>query len=289
MSFTSTATQFNNTALPSTSAPNNLLALFWDDLHPGRGGDVYYFGSATRMIVEWKGVPLRSSPSSFQSMQVHLYPTGRIEYHYLDVSAPLNSCTVGIQNASRNDGLQVVFNATYLRDSMAVRFQSAPPWLSAPLEAGAVAAGDSIDVDITFDATGLDPGVYTAQLFVLTNDLVNPSVLLPVTMEVVDPTPIGHAPAMPAVYALAQNAPNPFGPNTTIEFSLPVRGEAELRVYDTSGRLVRTLVAAGLEAGVHRYVWDGRSDRGTLASSGAYFYRLRAGDRELVRRMMLMR
>jgi len=93
----------------------------------------------------------------------------------------------------------------------------------------------------------------------------------------------GHvtgAESSPPVYqnGLAQNRPNPFNPRTEISFQLARGGSATLRVYDASGRLVRTLVDRSIEAGLHRVAWDGMDDRGRKATSGVYFYRLVIAD-----------
>jgi hypothetical protein len=91
------------------------------------------------------------------------------------------------------------------------------------------------------------------------------------------------------VLALRQNVPNPFNPLTRIAYSLPDRARAELLIYDAAGRMVRRLVDADLPAGDHTSVWDGRTDAGEAAASGAYFYRLMADGRELARKMILLR
>jgi hypothetical protein len=94
----------------------------------------------------------------------------------------------------------------------------------------------------------------------------------------------------PAGFTLLQNEPNPFNPSTTISFSLPDRAPAGLLVYDPAGRLVRTLVRdEPLSAGAHRFVWDGRDDRGAEAASGIYLYRLESGSRIETRKMILIR
>jgi flagellar hook assembly protein FlgD len=98
------------------------------------------------------------------------------------------------------------------------------------------------------------------------------------------------ADGVPADFALRQNEPNPFNPSTTISFSLPDRAPAGLLVYDPAGRLVRTLVRdEPLSAGAHRFVWDGRDDRGAEAASGVYLYRLESGSRSETRKMVLIR
>ncbi len=95
--------------------------------------------------------------------------------------------------------------------------------------------------------------------------------------------------ARPTVLALHANMPNPFNPETAIRFELPSDSAVELVVYDALGQRVRTLVEQALPAGVHQAVWDGRNQSGQSVSTGIYFYQLRAGDVQLIRRMLLLK
>lgn len=94
---------------------------------------------------------------------------------------------------------------------------------------------------------------------------------------------------LPAAPVLAQNAPNPFNPRTTIRFTLPADGPARLAIYDLAGRLVRSLVAGSLTAGEHEAVWDGCDDAGRAQASGSYLARLEAGGGVQAVRMALVR
>ncbi len=76
---------------------------------------------------------------------------------------------------------------------------------------------------------------------------------------------------------------------TKISFSLDTEADVTLRVYDISGRLVRTLVERRMGAGVHAESWDGRSDTGGEVASGIYFYRLTAGERTLTRKAVFLK
>jgi hypothetical protein len=102
----------------------------------------------------------------------------------------------------------------------------------------------------------------------------------------------GTLPA-PASLDLLQNAPNPFNPKTAISFTLPERSLVDLSIYDVSGRLVRTLLhgemAAGAYTGERAAPWDGTDESGAAVRSGVYFYRLKAADLELTRKMVLVR
>jgi hypothetical protein len=94
---------------------------------------------------------------------------------------------------------------------------------------------------------------------------------------------------MPSARMLSRNVPNPFNPQTAIEYELPAAGAVRLAVHDVRGRLVRILVEASLPAGSHRAIWDGRDAAGRGVDSGAYLCRLEAGGRVESRRMLLLK
>ncbi len=81
---------------------------------------------------------------------------------------------------------------------------------------------------------------------------------------------------VPVRTVLRGAAPNPFNPTTGVSYALSSRSSVTLRVYDVSGRLVRTLVDGVESAGYHTAVWDGRDDRGAGVASGVYFCRMEA-------------
>jgi serine protease AprX len=85
-------------------------------------------------------------------------------------------------------------------------------------------------------------------------------------------------------FALEQNAPNPVAGPTAIHFSLPSTTAARLAVYDAMGREVAVLAEGTLEAGAHAATWDASG-----LAAGVYVYRLTAGDRTAVRRMVVVR
>lgn len=102
-----TASHPDNATLKDASRPNNIIAPFWDDLDPSRGGMIRYrtLGSAPdrRLVVTWRDVPLSDSVSDLQSFQVILYEgSNDIKFQYPDtregVDGDANSATVGIEN-----------------------------------------------------------------------------------------------------------------------------------------------------------------------------------------------
>jgi hypothetical protein len=95
--------------------------------------------------------------------------------------------------------------------------------------------------------------------------------------------------SQPARFALAQNAPNPFNPTTTINFSLAQTGDASLVIYGPTGQVVRTLVSGSMAQGNHSITWDGKDNFGRPVASGVYIYRLASGDNVAHKRMTLVR
>lgn len=94
---------------------------------------------------------------------------------------------------------------------------------------------------------------------------------------------------IPAVYALAQNYPNPCNPSTTVKYSLKTRGYVELSIYNILGRKVRTLVSGEKDAGWHEVLWDGKDDGGANVASGVYFYKMKSGQYINTKKMLILK
>ncbi|MCD4829347.1 MAG: T9SS type A sorting domain-containing protein [Candidatus Cloacimonetes bacterium] len=83
--------------------------------------------------------------------------------------------------------------------------------------------------------------------------------------------------------------PNPFNPTTTVRFNLAGECDAQLKVYNVRGQLVKTLLAEQLPAGLHEIMWHGVDENERPVASGVYFVRLAAGGREETRKMLLLK
>jgi len=93
-----------------------------------------------------------------------------------------------------------------------------------------------------------------------------------------------------SAHRLHPAAPNPFNPRTRLAFTLATPEVVTLRVYDASGRLVRTLLDdAPYGTGTHDAVWRGRDDDGRTVAAGVYLYRLQAGPYSETKRMVLVK
>jgi hypothetical protein len=88
--------------------------------------------------------------------------------------------------------------------------------------------------------------------------------------------------------SLEQNYPNPLHRATEVRYAVREAARVTLTVHDVTGRLVRVLENRVMDPGSHVATWDRRDERGAPVAGGVYFYRLRAGERVLERRMLVL-
>lgn len=176
---------FINDQIPDPTGTNAVIAGIWDDIEPQNfDGSVHFQAFADRFIIQWTNASrFLGDDEEEVTFQIVLLDNGNIDIFYEDVeSAPfLTQATVGIENFDGSDGAQVVFNAPYIKDNLALRFIrpafALTPFISAASPvAGVVPAGGQVDVAVTLDATDLNDGQYFDELNVSSNDPVNPSV-----------------------------------------------------------------------------------------------------------------
>lgn len=91
----------------------------------------------------------------------------------------------------------------------------------------------------------------------------------------IEPEP-GDLGGIPSEFLLLPAYPNPFNPQTTIEYHLPEASKITIEIYNTLGQKVRTLINRYNTAGKHRVVWNGRDDANNPAASGIYLVRFYA-------------
>ncbi|MFC1718177.1 T9SS type A sorting domain-containing protein [Candidatus Poribacteria bacterium] len=140
--------------------------------------------------------------------------------------------------------------------------------------------GDVIQVQVT---TPRWTGETITHALTVEDIRANHVALLPIQLEV-----------MPTESALLPNYPNPFNPETWIPYRLSQESAVNIEIYSISGQLVRTLTigkkAAGNYVSRHQAAhWDGANDVGEPVASGIYFYVIRAGEFEAIRRMAILK
>ena len=91
------------------------------------------------------------------------------------------------------------------------------------------------------------------------------------------------------LFSVGPSQPNPFNPSTTLTYTLPVRTEVSVTVYDATGRVVCELSRRVETAGEHMVSWDGRDDAGAHVSSGVYHIRVEADGQAGTQKIVLIK
>jgi len=172
-----------NRPLPAVAVPANLIAFFWDDLDLSASGHVYtYTDSLTgSFVIQFQNVRFKGTVLTV-TCQLILKSTGEILMQYKSL-ALADSCTVGVQNATGDQGLQVVFNQAYLQPNFALLIRPFP-WLQLNINAGQLPNGKTNNVALTFNPGGLAYGTNRATLLIRTDDALQPLVIIPVELDV---------------------------------------------------------------------------------------------------------
>ena len=359
LSFTAlTSSYLTNAAIPSTALPNNIIAAFWDDLDGRTQGTVHRLTEGNKTTIQFTNWQKYNATGSL-TFQIVLFSSGRIMIYYNTMNATLNSATVGVENATGTVGLQVVYNANYVQNNMALKIEAAPEWLLSNTYSGTLHSGNSVAVQLTFKAEDFPMGNYSMDMVITSNSPTNPSITVPIQMLIAIPVELSSFSAVserdnvilkwqtatetnnsgfevqrksknewqsigyvkgsgttteyqnyefrdkslesgkywyrlkqidfdgryeyskeieveveiPREYSISQNYPNPFNPVTTIEYSLPEKGNVRIEIYSTIGELMKVLVDGEKEAGYHRVSFDG-----SQMPSGTYIYKMTANN-----------
>lgn len=192
LSFTSTSTTYTNASLPSTSAPYNLIAPFWDDLIMDSQSSIWTRKDADAFVVTFNNMK-RYSGTERVTMQVLFMANGEIRFQHQNVVAGGWSATVGIQNGNGTMGVLISHNTASTLPGSGEAITFIPPggdagvtWITRASPAdGSLAMLEEEDITIGFDTTGLTPGSYESAVVVHSNDPATPAYSLPVLLEVV--------------------------------------------------------------------------------------------------------
>ncbi len=258
-----------------TSA-SELDSLFFEVYRGNTPPDSVNLGLADRRCYisfgsDWATVPACAKPA-----------VSPVSYHEVSWTDPIWEVQVKLENAGPGDAFAV---DAAMSENLA--------WLTIPdptCDYGYIAEGDSsLGGDTyTLDLTGHPGGPFKVYLTISYEDAcLNQRQVL--DSLILDPEATGSEVPEVRTFKLVQNYPNPFNPNTTINYQIPVGCHVRLKIFDVTGRLVRTLVDEPKERGIHEAIWNGRDNAGRQVASGVYFYRMEAANYIETKRMVLLR
>ncbi len=246
--FNSTSGEVSNMnyAMNSLSAPDLLLAPFWDDMDDpvAAGAGVYWktIGTAPhrRVVIEWRSLPHYSGdgPVGDSTFEMILFENGNLVYQYKDVvfGNPAYdygaSASVGIRGNGALNSLPFSFETANLRNETAFCFQApgmSPcttgeiAWVSVtPVTGTGLINGASRLVSVTLDSAAVSgPGVYTGNLYIGHNSSV-PGFMVPLTMTVLG-----------ADLTIAKRGPATAVPGEVITYSVTITNVGQVTATNT--------------------------------------------------------
>ena len=173
---------WDNTSIPSNSAPKSAIFGFWDDLNPVNNncsscaGEVFYHSNNDRMVVWFNNVAHwpTNFENSFYDFQIVIYKSGEIKFNYNNMTGISDSATIGIQNDSGNSGLQMSYNTQYVENQLTTFVKKNPSWAGInQIEnfeiSGELLQGSSVNFNIIVENNELAEGDYSANLNISSN------------------------------------------------------------------------------------------------------------------------
>ncbi len=161
--------------------------------------------------------------------------------------------------------------------------------VSEPLE---INQGDFLTLGMTLSLPiDLPPGGYRVRASV--GEMVQGVADAQQRFKVISPSPFNQASTLlegvPEATVLLDNYPNPFNPSTTISYGLSQDTWVNVRIHNSLGEEVATLVNEHQTAGFKTIVWNGTDNFGTSVSSGIYLYRMTTADHVETKRLLLLK
>ena len=157
-------------------------------------------------------------------------------------------------------------------------------WMAIEPNEGVVQPGGNQDLTLTLSSVELDSTLAWEGELIFSQSVGGEDTHIPVTLNIASNAVKGDETQIPTEFGITSVYPNPFNSTTTVTYGLPVTSSVSLRLYDLSGREVRTLVEGNLQAGVHQTILNA-SD----LPSGLYFVKLEASGRTNVSKVVLVR
>jgi photosystem II stability/assembly factor-like uncharacterized protein len=260
----STPTQIGNIGanengrLGGTSRPSKALGPWWEDLNANSSGNLSYKteGNAPNRVFtfQWKNILAyydQSTTTTRVNFQVRLYETSnKIEFCYGKV--------IPGTFAGGDIGAMIGFKDHIGGD---YHFYDI------------AAGGPGTQATLVTNLSPLTDWPGDGQVYVIAN-----------VSTTIDDVPI----TVPGDYVLEQNYPNPFNPVTIIRYGIPIRdsnsGNVTLKIFDSIGREVAKLINENQAANFYEIEWNAAG-----FASGVYFYSLQAGNKQITKKMLLLK
>jgi FlgD Ig-like domain len=183
-------------------------------------------------------------------------------------------------------------NKTMTPPNSWTRFPLNPGWFQAWLDSPSVNYGFALQTDTLYSTSNIEMNHIGPVVLPGADDGPRLTIYWRYVTDIitdVDDDEGESGSTLPESFVVHQNFPNPFNPTTEISYSLPVKAEVTIEIYNVLGQQVRVFDQGKQSAGTHSVTWDATDDRGNSVASGMYFYKVSAGDFTASKKMMLLK
>ena len=157
-------------------------------------------------------------------------------------------------------------------------------WLSLSPRQGTVPPYSNSAINISFNTSGLNRGIYAARLKLVTNDYEHLINFIPVRLNIGQVGTDDPSEILPDEFAVTSIYPNPFNAYTAIDYTLPQSGKITIDAFNLLGQRAGRLYEGFQAAGRHSYTWQADG-----LASGPYWVRLGYQNQVAVSRVILLK
>lgn len=179
---------YGNSPMGSVSSDmSNCIAPMWDDLSCHVNGRIYTELVNGKFIIQFNDLcrsSYESGSNEHHTFQIILSQNGLIDIQYLSMNGTLTSATIGIEGPDKSQSLEMAYNTDYIQDSLRIAIAWTPQFVSLDPISGTVSGGESVNVQVNFDAALCDAATYEKSVIISSNDPLNPEALLQTSMTV---------------------------------------------------------------------------------------------------------
>lgn len=200
---------------------------------------------------------------------------------FIDITLQSNNIHQEILTLTNNGGYELNCELTIGDSSQNIT------WLEIIQDSCSIQPNDFQEVIVIFNPNTLENGQYLTEISIIHNDPEQNTLTIPITMTL--NITAADDDFVSISNKLIGNYPNPFNPVTTISFSLSSVVNAKLDIYNLKGQEIKQLVNDRLSAGSHTVTWDGTDEMNNSVSSGVYLYKLKTGNFQQTKKMILLK
>ena len=158
-------------------------------------------------------------------------------------------------------------------------------WIALNHMSGDIEATESEEIRISLYSTNLNYGTYSAEILVESN--AGETISIPINLLISANDADEHV--LPICTDLITNYPNPFNPETTIQYAIAQQEKVVISIYNTKGQLIKTLINETKSPGFYTTVWDGTNSIGQTVSSGIYYYQISTASLHKMKKMIMIK